>query len=242
MQTSHAEGALLTKAREMGVRIRNEEPLADVATNEDPFLDFLAAQGDGWHVPELVKDWYRTDPFFAKILKETKWFKNFKVSGGLVILLDNGVERLCIPNVKISKRSVREVVISHAHSLLLHLGSLKTLNLLRNHVWWKFMSRDVQKYCKTCMTCKQSKLDNQRPYGLLNSLPVLNSPWEAIGIDFVGLLPSSSMWDSSYDAITVIIDLLTTMVYLCPAAQRIQQRKWQNLSLTRYTNIINCHV
>ncbi|KIJ67270.1 hypothetical protein HYDPIDRAFT_165944 [Hydnomerulius pinastri MD-312] len=41
--------------------------------------------------------------------------------------------------------------------------------------------------------------------------------WEAIGVDFVGPLPLSNDRDSEYDSVTVIIDLLTTMVHIVPS-------------------------
>jgi len=79
------------------------------------------------------------------------------------------------------------------------------------------MVHDVHAFCETCVMCQTSKLPNQKPYGLLNPLPVPVYPWEAIGIDFVGPLPLSNDRDSEYDSITVIIDLLTTMVHLVPS-------------------------
>lgn len=48
-------------------------------------------------------------------------------------------------------------------------------------------------------------------------LPVPQRPWEAVGIDFVGPLPPSENRDGSFDSITVIIDLLTSMVHLVPS-------------------------
>ncbi|KAJ3500417.1 hypothetical protein NMY22_g19268 [Coprinellus aureogranulatus] len=62
-----------------------------------------------------------------------------------------------------------------------------------------------------------NKPDNQRPYSLLNPLPVMSYPWEAIGVDFVGPLPESSNQDGTFDSITVTIDLLTSMVHLVPS-------------------------
>src|SRR5262245_34458123 len=96
---------------------------------------------------------------------------------------------------------------------------LKTLVYLRNHVWWKHMSNDVHKYCESCIVCRRSKPNNQKPYGLLNPLPVPVRPWEAIGIDFVGPLPVSKNRNGDFDTITVIIDLLTAMVHLVPSRQ-----------------------
>jgi len=60
-------------------------------------------------------------------------------------------------------------------------------------------------------------LPNQKPYGLLNPLPILAQPWEAIGIDFVGPLPLSQDRNGEYDSIIVFIDLLTAMIHLVPS-------------------------
>ena len=160
---------------------------------------------------------YENGTFFESILKQPKQYKNFRVVQGLVILKENQREELCIPDIRVSGRSIREVIITHAHSLLAHLGAAKTLSLLRDHVWWKSMGTDVQKYCESCQTCKRSKPSNQKPYGLLNPLPVPTLPWEAIGIDFVGPLPPSGDRNATYDSITVVICLLTAMVHLIPS-------------------------
>jgi len=99
---------------------------------------------------------------------------------------------LCIPKVIIKGRSAREIVILEAHSMLAHLGASKMLNYLRDQVWWKDMVLDTKSFCETCTTCKQSKPNNQKPYGLLNPLSIPSYPWESIGVDFIGPLPESS--------------------------------------------------
>lgn len=98
--------------------------------------------------------------------------------------------------------------------LLAHLGAAKTVDYLRTQVWWKDLVSDTKAYCKTCDTCKKSKPSNQKPYGLLNPLPVPFKPWDSIGIDFIGPLPGSKNRDRSFNSITVIICLLTGMVHL----------------------------
>jgi hypothetical protein len=122
-----------------------------------------------------------------------------------------------IPMVMIKGESARGIVISEAHSLLAHLGTRKTFTYLRDHVWWKTMAADTLSFCESCATCKRSKPSNQKPYGLLNPLPVPGTPWEAIGIDFVGPLPESRNRDGVFDSITVVICLLTAMVHLVPS-------------------------
>ena len=79
------------------------------------------------------------------------------------------------------------------------------------------MVADIQSYCDSCITCKKSKPLNQKPYGLLNPLPVPGTPWEAIRIDFVGPLPESKNRDGIFNSITVVICLLMAMVHLVPS-------------------------
>ncbi|GBE85306.1 Transposon Ty3-I Gag-Pol polyprotein [Sparassis crispa] len=165
----------------------------------DHFLHHISEAAEGIDLPEVLRGQYSEDSFFKIILEDPKRYKNFLVKGRLVFMRDKHLELLCIPDILVENRSVREIIIAHAHSLLAHLV------------------RDVQKYCDTCMTCKRSKPSNQKPYGLLNPLPVPSHPWEAIGIDFVRPLPESKDRDASYDSITVIIDLLTAMVHLVPS-------------------------
>ncbi|TFK59550.1 hypothetical protein BDN72DRAFT_780570, partial [Pluteus cervinus] len=80
---------------------------------------------------------YKEDSFFKKIVDSPRDFKNFTVEDGLVYLNDSEGKRLGVPNVLIGKRSVREIAISEAHTILAHLGSRKTLSYLRDHLWWK---------------------------------------------------------------------------------------------------------
>ena len=96
-------------------------------------------------------------------------------------------------------------------------GTNKTIRYLRDHTWWKDMISDVKAFCETCHTCKTSKPNNQKPYGLLNPLPVPTYPWESVGMDFVGLLPESGNRDGIFDSLTVVICLLTSMVHLIPS-------------------------
>src|SRR5258708_28191695 len=108
-------------------------------------------------------------------------YKNFELSDGMIYVWYDGKKLLCIPKIIIKGSSAREMVISEAHSLLAHLGARKTLSYLRDHVWWKTMVADIQSYCDSCITCKKSKPSNQKPYELLNPLPVPGTPSEAIG-------------------------------------------------------------
>jgi len=165
-----------------------------------------------------AKGRYKEDTFFGKILETPKAFKNFTLTEeGFIRLKLPDRSVICIPDIRIGERTLREMVIDQAHSLLAHLGSRKTLSYLWEYVWWDTMVHDVATFCTSCTTCQRSKPPNQKPYGLLNPLSVPSAPWNAIGVDFVGPLPESKDRDGSYDSITVIIDLLTVMIHLVPS-------------------------
>ena len=145
-----------------------------------------------------IKGRYKEDPFFQKMLEMPCAFKNFEHTlDGFIRLKLHDRDVLCIPDVKVGERKLHEMVIDQAHSLLAHLGTRKTLSYLREYVWWDSMVRDVNAFCISCMTCQWSKPPNQKPYGLLNPLPVPLTPWDAIGVDFVGPLPESKDRDGS---------------------------------------------
>ena len=38
--------------------------------------------------------------------------------------------------------------------MLAHLGASKTLDYLRDQVWWKDMVSDTKSFCETCVVCK----------------------------------------------------------------------------------------
>lgn len=79
---------------------------------------------------------------------------------------------LCIPDIKIGDCRLREVLISHTHSILAHLGSKKMITYLRDNIWWHGLSADVHAYCKMCGVCASSKSSTHTPYGLLNPLEI----------------------------------------------------------------------
>ncbi|KIL59511.1 hypothetical protein M378DRAFT_30681, partial [Amanita muscaria Koide BX008] len=79
---------------------------------------------------------YGEDPFFAKILAKPTEYADFREEDGLILKRVGDVEALCIPDITISGRNAREIIISHVHSLLAHLGYKKTLQVLREETWW----------------------------------------------------------------------------------------------------------
>jgi len=204
-------------------------PSAGNDRDESRLVDFVSSSNEGIDLLKELAGKYKDDPFYEKIIKSPKEFRNFEVENDLIYLKEKESKVLCIPKVIIKGRSAREIVISEAHSMLAHLGASKTLDYLRDQVWWKDIVSDTKSFCETCMTCKRSKPSNQKPYGLLNPLSIPSYPWESIGVDFVGPLPESSNRDGSFDSITVVICLLTAMVHLIPSRTNYNARQLAEL-------------
>ncbi len=102
---------------------------------------------------QSIRRRYAEDKFFKLVIDNPAAYKNFSVNNRLVFLKSNGNLTLCIPDIMIGERRVREMIISHAHPILAHLGVSKTTTYLRENVWWKGMVSDVQAFCESCITC-----------------------------------------------------------------------------------------
>ncbi|KIL54962.1 hypothetical protein M378DRAFT_35238, partial [Amanita muscaria Koide BX008] len=79
---------------------------------------------------------YKEDPFFRSVLSKLTEYADFREERGLVYKHMGDAEVLCIPDISVNERRTREVIITHVHSLLAHLGHKKTLQVLREEVWW----------------------------------------------------------------------------------------------------------
>jgi len=61
----------------------------------------------------------------------------------------------------------------HDHILAGHLGQNKTLELIQRYYIWPNICNDIQKFCKSYVTCMRSKPQHHRPYRSLQQLPIL---------------------------------------------------------------------
>ncbi|QRV99116.1 Reverse transcriptase (RNA-dependent DNA polymerase) [Ceratobasidium sp. AG-Ba] len=177
-----------------------------------------------FELPNGLKGRYQEDESLAYIAKNPDQYRNFELKDDILYMRQDDDLLLCIPDIKVGERSVREIVITHAHSILAHLGTRKTLSWLRTQVWWKTMVKDVRDYCESCHTCAVSKTSTQKPLGLLQAMPVPSYLWQSIGVDFVGPLPESETRYGKFDMITTVIDNLSRMVHLIPTKQEYTAR------------------
>lgn len=186
-------------------------------------------------IPEEMEKWkqaYFEDPLFSEVLKV--WKKgNDQVNSeypqyhysdeGLLYFEDwNGNNRLCVP------ASLRIDLIKEAHDLITeaaHGGHFKTYNRLAPTYYWPKMSRDIKRYTDTCDICQKSKPRRHAPMGLLQPLPIPNSPFEVVTMDFITELPESH----GYDSILVIVDKLTKYGIFVPTHTTVTEEETAKL-------------
>ena len=129
-----------------------------------------------------------------------------------LLLLDN---RVYIPSA--SNLCTCVLPYNYNHILAGHFGQNKTLELVCHRYSWPSLCADIQQFCKSYITCMQSKPQCHKPYGSLKQLPIPEWLWNSISIDFIEKLPSSSR----FDTILVIVDQLTKQAIFIPAHNTI---------------------
>ena len=93
-----------------------------------------------------------------------------------------------------------------------HVGITKTYRAVLRVFWWPHLKNHVTEYVRSCASCQRNKASNQKPGGLLQSLPIPTYPWESISMDYITDLPKTK---DGYNAILVFVDRLTKMTHLC---------------------------
>jgi hypothetical protein len=106
-----------------------------------------------------------------------------------------------------------------------HFGIRKTLDLVLREYWWPGVRTYVKKYVSTCEVCQRNKSGRHLPYGLLHPLPIPETPWSSVSLDFIVALPQSS----GYDSILVVVDRLTKQAHFLPTTESSSTEDTANL-------------
>lgn len=124
--------------------------------------DVVTASASGLNIPDDFALHYKNDKFFKLVLEKPADYRNFKMEGGLVYLETDDERLVCVPEFQHNGHSIREILISQAHSILAHLSAGKTLQYIRNQFWWKTIVDDTREYCKTCSVCSLNRVHGDR--------------------------------------------------------------------------------
>ena len=111
-------------------------------------------------------------------------------------------------------KSLREMVFQVAHHSPMtgHLGFDKTCNQLMACFYWPGIHADVRRWCVFCREC-QLVNPPAIPKGPLRPLPLIETPFERIGMDLIGPLDRSAQ---GYRFALVIVDYATRYCVAVP--------------------------
>ena len=82
---------------------------------------------------------------------------------------------------------------------------------LKKLIWWSGLKHDVAQFVYSCLICQKSKVEHQKPAGLMTPLDVPEWKWDSISMDFVTSLPNTPRGN---DVIWVVVDRLTLVTPL----------------------------
>ncbi|XP_052406338.1 uncharacterized protein LOC127952096 [Carassius gibelio] len=110
--------------------------------------------------------------------------------------------------------SVRHTVMTMGHSIPWagHLGRRKTHSRIGKHFYWLGMSKDIAEFCKACPECQYSGIRQPHKVPLV-PLPVIDVPFQRLGMDIVGPLERSK---TGYKYMLVICDYATRFPEVFP--------------------------
>ncbi|MCO5567057.1 hypothetical protein L7F22_020742 [Adiantum nelumboides] len=134
--------------------------------------------------------------------------------------------RLCIT------RSLREKVMfeSHAPPYVGHRGIQTTMKAIETYFYWPIMKGDIQDYVSKCVVCQKTEYDIGKQPGLLQPLPIPDSPWESISMDFIFGLPKSIHGNTR---IWTIVNRFSKQAHFIPVKKTIIAHQMATLFITQ---------
>lgn len=110
---------------------------------------------------------------------------------------------------------LRKNVIERAHNdpIRSHGGMVKTIQLIRRHLYWPGLVKDVREYVRKCEVCKATKAPNVSLKPEMGRSAVSIRPLQRLYIDLLGPYPRSK--DRNI-GILIVLDHLTKFHWLFP--------------------------
>ncbi|MCO5564483.1 hypothetical protein L7F22_018144 [Adiantum nelumboides] len=119
---------------------------------------------------------------------------------------------------------------SHAPPYAKHRGIQSTLKAIETYFYWPTMKSDIPDYVSKCVVCQKTKFDRGKQPGLLQPLPIPDSPWESISMDFIFGLPMSIHGNTG---IWTIVDRFSKQARFIPVKKTIKAHQMATLFISQ---------
>ena len=96
------------------------------------------------------------------------------------------------------------------------------------------MKKEIAEFVYACLICQKSKIEHQKPSGLLQSLSIPEWKWDNISMDFVFGFPRTP---SSHDVVWVIVDRLTKSAHFIPILMDYPMEKFAKLYIEKVVSL-----
>lgn len=123
---------------------------------------------------------------------------------------------------------------AHDGGLAAHTNRQKTLEQLQKRFFWPRLQRDVNHYIQRCSVCQLFKGTSQNT-GLHTPLPIPDSIWEDLSIDFVMGLPKTQR---GVNSIMVVVNRLSKMAHFLPCKKTFDA---QHVAQLFFKDIVRLH-
>ena len=137
--------------------------------------------------------------------------------------------RLYIPPASPLLQEIMQAVHEEGHE-----GVQRTLHRLRRDFHFPDMKRLVQDFVKGCVVCQRYKSEHMNPAGLLLPLPVPQSVWSDIAMDFVEALPRVR----GKSVILTVVDRFSKYCHFIPLAHPYSA---ESVAQAFFTDIVRLH-
>lgn len=117
--------------------------------------------------------------------------------------------RVCLPAELI------DPIFKYYHESLAggHLGARKTIQRVRENLFWPSMDRELKRRVRNCQLCQTAKPSSAAPLGFLNSERE-TTPMSKVFIDYLGPMPRTKRGNQY---VLVVIDAFSRFIWLVPS-------------------------
>ncbi|MBW0499272.1 hypothetical protein O181_038987 [Austropuccinia psidii MF-1] len=122
----------------------------------------------------------------------------------LYVILDHRTKNTCV--MALTDQTMISSILHESHDSVAsgHLSEDRTLERVKNCLWWPIWRKDVAENCQTCEGCQKAKRATGMKFGMMIKIQEPKSPWEIAHLDWVTALPPGG--DRSYNTGLVLVN------------------------------------